>query len=207
MPNLWGKGKDGQVLMAVNGKQKWENMPTQTVIYIEDMTTGVGKIVQPGKDTQRVTQETTKMPEINDIIIKGREEGITCPCCGKYCKLYKRKLHDKMARFIIKLVRIHRTTDDWVHIRQLAPGSEKSASDGSYLIHWGMIKVKEKRPGEPRAGFYKPTEMGVLFAYGKISVSSHAYIYNNEVERFSDEVVTVSEALDNPFDYQELMYG
>ena len=148
---------------------------------------------------------TTTLAEAKKVVRDGLKSGITCPCCGRLCKLYPRKLHKEMATFLIQLVRAAEHDDGWIHIRNLLPASPKASTDGSYLTHWGLLETKPSDPGEKSDGFYRPTDKGKRFVQGKVRVPSHAYIFSGRCYHFSDEQVSITEALGQPFNYREMM--
>lgn len=135
-------------------------------------------------------------------------DGIGCPCCGRLAKVYKRKLHTEMALFLIGLVKKYKENRDWVNIRDVIPGGDKSSkasSDGAYLVHWRLIEAQPKPQGGKKQGFYRPTERGIQFAEKKIRVPSHVALFDNKVVGWNDKLVYIDEALGDKFDYQELM--
>lgn len=135
-------------------------------------------------------------------------EGVGCPCCGRLAKVYKRKLHTEMALFLIGLVKKYKKTRDWINVRDVIPGGDKSAkasSDGAYLVHWRLIEPQPKPEGGKRQGFYRPTDRGIQFAEKKIRVPSHVALFDNKVVGWNDKLVYIDEALGDKFDYEELM--
>lgn len=134
----------------------------------------------------------------------GRADGVTCPCCGQFAKTYRRKLNSSMA---YALLVIARRTDDWFHLFDFLAKQRVKASDAPSLRHWGLIEEKGegKDDGNPRAGFYRVTELGRAFAGGRASVPRHMLIYNDQLLGFSEERIAIREALGDRFDYDELM--
>jgi hypothetical protein len=133
---------------------------------------------------------------------RGLREAKHCPCCGQLCKLYRRKLNSNMAVFLISLVREFRLTGQWVHYKKC----HFTGRDYSYLLIWGLAMTGEDDSGEKRtSGFWKPTQLGLDFVDGEIEVASHVFLFDNEVQGFSPEFVSIREALGNKFNYTELM--
>ena len=124
---------------------------------------------------------------------------VVCPVCDGLVKEYKRKLHSAMAMFLIKLIKQFDYTKDWVHTREIFSG-EKAATDGSYLVHWGLV---EKRLN--KSGYYKPTMKGRLFAGNFVRVPHQVYLLNNKVQGWSVGYTSIVEALGDKFNYEELM--
>ena len=143
----------------------------------------------------------TPLKEARDYVDARARDGVECPCCRHFVKVYRRKLHREMATFLIHLVRQYRRTGEWTHVRDLdAAGTRKSSTDASYLVHWGLLERRGR-------GEYRPTEEGIDFVMDRIEVSRWVELRNNEPQDFSSETVSVVNALGSPFDYKALMRG
>ena len=57
--------------------------------------------------------ETIK--EAKEHLRNNFEEGIDCPCCGQFVKLYKRKLNSGMAATLIRIVKFNGSSE--VHVK------------------------------------------------------------------------------------------
>ncbi|MEN6368544.1 MAG: hypothetical protein ABFD77_02465, partial [Thermotogota bacterium] len=135
-------------------------------------------------------------------------KGTTCPCCGRFVKLYKRKLHAEMAAFLCRLVRKWRQEPRYYSTRELCPALTKSATDGSYLVLWGLIErdpipYRNRRGGN--AGMYAPSARGIDFVEGTLFVPFRAHILCGELVGFSAEQISIRQALGDKFNYDELM--
>jgi hypothetical protein len=129
-------------------------------------------------------------------------DGALCPCCGQHAKVYKRKLNTEMAVWLIWLAKQFTIQPDWVDVKE----TRLRGGDYGKLVHWGLaVQCTNENPKKRTSGLWKPTELGLQFARGAISVPSHVYLYNNEVKGFSDTSTTIREALGNRFNYSELM--
>lgn len=145
--------------------------------------------------------------EIQDRIDRSKE-GIICPCCGQYCKLYKRKLNSGMAYSLIWLVRTYLENNRWVEIQTEAPRRVMQSREMGKLVHWGLVMSRpNKDPAKRMSGFWKPTTLGINFANDNCTMFSHVYLYNNEVRGFTKKQITIVEALGKHFNYQELMHS
>ena len=141
------------------------------------------------------------------------DDGAECPCCGQLAKIYKRKLNSSMA-FVLTLIERDRR-GDWIHVPSYINAKVKNPAvaaavrgDWAKLVHWGLLEeLRSKRPdGSYRVGYYKITKNGRLFARNKLRVPQHIWIYDGEViDRQDTETVSVIEALEDKFDYAELM--
>jgi len=133
-------------------------------------------------------------------------KGISCPCCSQYAKVYSRKLNSNMGRFLISLIRCSNSSTDggWVHYSRCKfRGRDYNYLDVSYFA------LAEQRTNEDtdkrRSGFWRPTQRGIDFVGGNISVPRHAYVYNGRLLGFSDEQVDIITCLGIYFSYEELM--
>lgn len=149
------------------------------------------------------------------MIREGADKGCTCPVCGQYVKLYKRKLNSQMAQFLCRLYAItEKTGEEWHHVRSFLSAGHKASSDGTYLRFWRFIEpmpLKEapgddkEKEGQRSSGIWKITGTGKTFAEGRARAKAHAFVLCGKCEGFSEDMVDIHEALTAKFDYAELM--
>jgi len=131
-------------------------------------------------------------------------EGTHCPCCGKYGKLYKRKLTTGMALALVWMVRRFEQTGEWIFMPREAPRRVVESNQHPTLKHWGLVEKKENGDSSRRSsGFWRPTAKGVAFARGQIRVPLYIFEYYDVPCDFSPETISIREVSD--FDYEELM--
>lgn len=140
------------------------------------------------------------------------EKGVECPCCGKHVKLYKRGLTGAMAVGLCLLKRYNDAfPEQFVHIEDHFKNIEGLSSsvrgDVAKLRHWGLIEPWQARreDGSKRAGLWRITALGARFVDGKVKVPAHVLIYNDIFLGFSDEHVTIQQAMGKKFNYREIM--
>lgn len=143
------------------------------------------------------------------LVIDGIK-GTNCPCCGQYVRLYNRKLNSGMALFLVGLYRLDRKTPKGIFSNEQIYGEvnvAQGARDHGSMKHWGLID--EPNIAVPnhkkKNGLWMLTDLGRNFAENKIVVPSHVRIYNKKSRGFSKSNTTLSEALGNKFNYQQLM--
>jgi hypothetical protein len=142
------------------------------------------------------------LEEAKTEIQKNLRDGYECPCCGQLCKLYRRKLNANMARFLIDLA--HATCKE----KQWVPYSECRfrGRDYNYLAMFGLAVTNKDSSSIARtSGLWKITKRGLDFVRGYINIPSHVFVYNNTVHGFSEKMISIQEALGEPFNYEELM--
>jgi len=139
-----------------------------------------------------------------DALNASMEEGAPCPCCGQGVRLYRRKLNANMVRFLISLVYKSTASEPWVHHSDLT----YTGRDYNYIKDWGLAETRRSEdPDKKDTGFWKPTDTGLAFVQGRLRVPSHIYAYNGTCYGFTSRMVTISEALGQPFRFDELLAG
>jgi hypothetical protein len=148
--------------------------------------------------------EIKTIEEGKAYIDKHSMNGVECPCCERFLKIYKRPITSTMARMIIKLYHLG---GEWHHVRIIAKGiSDTGTNDFSKLAYWELIKQGENNnPKKKNSGNWKITKKGKKFVLNQILVSSHAYVYNKNVLEFEGTDTTIIKSLGKDFDYSELM--
>lgn len=151
--------------------------------------------------------------EVREYVKDGREEGITCPCCQQFAKVYKRTIHSAMARSAIDL--FHRGAYEgnpagwgckipgcYVHLtREGNPGGDEAK-----LRYWGLLEERVAEPEHGRtSGFWRLTKRGVHFVRDAVVVPKYALIYNGDCLGHEEPLIGIRQALGSKFDYEELM--
>lgn len=158
-----------------------------------------GSFFDPPRDT---------LEEARAQVQAGLDEGIECPCCGQFAKIYRRKLNASMAKAMCALARYagdHR----WVHLFGFLTKHGVQHSDAPMLRHWGLIEESptERPDGNPRAGMYRITARGLRFTSLLDTVPEHVLLFNGDVLGWAERRVSLREALGTKFSYDELMRG
>ena len=130
------------------------------------------------------------------------KDGVSCPCCGKQCRLYGRKLNSGMARLMIGFYR--QNPHGWLHVSRCKHIESADLGvvngDFTYLPHWGLME-----PGKD--GLWRLTSLGLQFVRGEIEVPHKVFLVNNKCVGKSNETTNIRRALKDNFDYDELMSG
>lgn len=132
------------------------------------------------------------------------EDGADCPCCGRFVKLYKRKLNSNQAAALCVMYSWHRRNgwDAEFDTRHLLRAGHRLDADFAKLRFWGLIERTE------RSRRYRITDKGRAFVEGNLSVTRHVYLYDDKpVGRANPDPArtTIRDALGDHFDYDELM--
>ena len=142
-------------------------------------------------------------------------DGVSCPCCNQYCRIYKRKLNSTMALALVLIYQHFKKNPHhtWLHVPaflvQVKRDSTIAGGDAAKLRYWGLIERSpgERDDGSDRIGRYRITAVGKQFVEGKIAVPRYVYLYNQLLLRLSEEMTTIQDALGDKFNYSELMKG
>lgn len=149
------------------------------------------------------------LEDARDFVFQNLEEGVQCPCCDQQAKLYKRPLNSTMARGLIWLVGESGPNLDWVGVSQDGPKwLVKAGGEFAKLAHWGLIEEMPKDPLDTTkrtSGWWRPTFKGRQFAKNTIKVPKRVHLYNNEVQGWDDETISIVDALGTKFDYRDLI--
>ena len=101
------------------------------------------------------------------------------------------------------LTSLARKPGQWVNFRDC----DFTSRDYPYLSFWGLAVTRVEAGDDTKrsSGFWQITEKGLDFLAGKISVPSHAHIYNNVVVGWSETTTTPQRAYGEGFNYTELL--
>lgn len=151
--------------------------------------------------------DLTHTDAVRQVVMCLEGDGGECPCCGQNIKVYRRKLNANMSRFLIRLVRQFKETQDWVKYTDIR--TEGEGRDYSYITKWGLAVTAPavQSADKKDSGFWKPTEKGIQFALGLLKVPSHVYLYDNKVIGWEQFPVDIQGALGKKWSWQELMHG
>ena len=146
----------------------------------------------------------TQAGQIWHSVIKS--EGGHCPVCDRWGKLYRRGITAAMARQLIWLCLQPPREDGWVDVQRTAPIWMLRTPQLGTLRHWGMVVDAPVTGTKSRsAGMWKPTALGLAFAYKRISVPKFKYIYNDTVFDTEGPDIDILDCIGEHFDYNELM--
>lgn len=139
-------------------------------------------------------------------VLNGGEDA-HCPCCNRYAKIYKRRIHMSAARGLIKLYRLggdkqYVRCSDFILEGQAGPG------DTTKMKHWGLVEpqaLDENVTNKRTSGMWRLTPDGVRFVRGELRVPSIKVVYDDEVIATDGADISIQEALGDKFNYSELM--
>ena len=140
------------------------------------------------------------------------EKGTVCPCCGRFSKLYGRKINSSMAWTLLLVYDFYKKEKNlrkWLkvesYLKELPAVPTSLRGDFPKLRYWGLITQNPNEIEGVKTGLYKITEKGINFCENKIRVSKIAFVHNKIVKSFSEEQIDIVEALGDRFSYRELI--
>lgn len=138
------------------------------------------------------------------------EDGVICPCCNRFTKVYKRRMNATMVRSLIWLVKASDEWREWVDVPNAAPKWILRSNQLPTLRWWGLVERLTKEAAKANnmtkhSGFWRPTQKGIDFANSNTLVPEFVLTLNGEPQNFVGPEVTVAECLGTKFNYAEIM--
>jgi len=154
--------------------------------------------------------------ETNKSILQARArffaalpDGAVCPVCDRYGKVYTRKLNSGMAATLCWMVQhyLELGSPEWIDVPREAPRFVLKNRELGRLVHWNLAIPKRNDDDKTKKenGLWMPTTLGIGFATREVMVPKEVKIWKNEKVWESKEMVDVLGALNDKFDYSELM--
>ncbi len=138
-----------------------------------------------------------------------RDKGHDCEACGRFLKVYHRKLSSSMTRSLVRLYRLTQAkpTSVFFHVKQF--DKEKARGEFGVLSAWGLVEEQANTDAERKSsGMWAITTFGQQFVTLGETVPQYVILkWGSKVLGFSGAMVSVKECLEreNRFRYDELM--
>lgn len=137
-----------------------------------------------------------------------RGEELDCPCCGRYAKVYKRRVHKGLAAVLIAMYRQARANGGeiaYVEMPQLLRDF-RAGRDFCILKYWQLVEeMPNDDPTKRMSGFWRLTPVGVDFVLGRVKIHTYAHVFDDVVSFYSGEMISLEEIGGAGFSYRELM--
>ena len=149
---------------------------------------------------------STTLGEVRNWLRERADEGTKCPCCERSVKVYARKVHAKMARDLIRLYK--HSGCEFTHVARTLSSDDQPVHMGDFakLSYWGLVEEEPIiRADGGRAGWWRITPFGVEYIHGRATIPKTARVYNKRVLEIFGERVSITDALGDAFNYNELM--
>lgn len=136
---------------------------------------------------------------------KNLDDGVICPCCNRLVRMYKRKISSVSAVCLIRLYKMSNKSDNhWFHISDIQ--GKSGGGDFAKLRYFGLVEeASNENPSKRTSGFWRITNKGRRFVKGWLSVPCYVKVYNGKVYGEGSETITIYQALNEKFNYEELM--
>jgi hypothetical protein len=137
---------------------------------------------------------------------KHAEEGVVCPCCGKWVKSYWRGINRAMASALYWIVQMSADGKLWVDVPNTGPDWLLRTNQHTTLQWWGLIERKPNTDTKKKhSGLWRPTVTGLAFAAGRLRVPEKVLTRDGEVIGWSKSTTDFAQAMGKSFDYSEIM--
>lgn len=157
------------------------------------------------------------LTEIMSFLRAHWDDGLNCPACGQFVKLYRRSTTSSMVLALMLLYHHYMQVDnDFVHVPSFVASHKHfpnrllgalHGGDYAKLRHLGLIEGKEEKREDDsdRNGYWRITDLGCRFIRGEAKVPKKFYIFDDRLYGVSDELIDVEKCLKKKFNYRELM--
>lgn len=129
-------------------------------------------------------------------------DGAECPCCTQFVKIYKRSITSSMcwalAEFYAGNGQQYEHANEFFKEREGIPDSLRG--DFAKFKFWMIVA-----PHEDKRGYYRVTDTGRAFLEEGLEVPKFFAIFNDNILKQSDEMVTIQQASENKFDLEKLL--
>lgn len=148
-----------------------------------------------------VTPQTT-LEEAKSWLRALLPKGGRCPCCNQHVQVYRRNMYGTLAKALIACY-LAGGTSQYVHSNKL--GIVLRGGEMGKLGYFGLVdEEKAERPDGGRTGYWRCTQRGVDWLFGRITIPKVAWVYDGRVLGYDGPPVTVADVLGEPFDLREL---
>jgi hypothetical protein len=133
-----------------------------------------------------------------------KDKGANCPCCGRWGKINGYQITSTQVRGMIWMFQNFHE-NEWVDLGK-APKWVLRSKSMATLHHWGLLETKKNTGKKVRgSGLWRLTPLGRDFIHRHITLPKYAFVFNNRLEKYSEDQVDVVQALGKKFSYEELM--
>lgn len=108
------------------------------------------------------------------------KEGIDCPCCGRFAKMYRYTI-SKAQIAAFHWIAMHSLANEYIEVQRDAPRWLLQSNSHGKLVHWGLLEQKPNVSDEThKSGCWRLTKLGWKFHRGLASVQQYALVFNNK---------------------------
>jgi len=150
------------------------------------------------------TLTETTLQEARYMVQDQIKDGITCPCCEQYVRMYKCPIHKGMTKALILMYQ--HDPYGFIHVEDhFTSIGVKVDRVHSKLQHWDMIEAKPNTNSKSKySGYWRITSKGRAFVESKLSIPRYVWLHNKKAYGFEGPNVTITDC-DQGFDYETMM--
>lgn len=150
--------------------------------------------------------EFNTLSEAKEYLRENFDKGTKCPCCGQFVKLYKRSITSGQAHGLIMFYRYSEEhPEEFIHVSNFDFTAFRGG-DFAKLRYWGFIEQAENDdPSKRDSGMWSITDKGRQFVRNERTVPRQVHLYDGQRVGWSEDRVSIKDALKNKFNYEELM--
>lgn len=173
-------------------------------LWDDDLPPATHLATRPTDDTLLEPALHWNLGRLRKWVRTKRDEGVECPACGQFAKVYRRSITGASAAALIAL---HRACGrEYGHMPTIL---NRKQADETKMVYWGLIEAQpgERDDGSRRNGWWRVTELGIDFIHENLKVERHALVYDSKCIALEGEMVGIRDCLGEKFDYTQLMAG
>lgn len=149
-----------------------------------------------------------KLGDARELLRGMSGDGERCPCCTQFVKVYERTINSTMACGLVAVWA--RARREFAHVPSLLEDAGLAAKMGGQfakLRYWGLIEEKpdDERADGGHAGYWRVTALGELWIRGETEIQKIARIFDGRCLGLKGDLITLSQALREPFDLNAVM--
>jgi len=135
------------------------------------------------------------------------DRGERCPCCTQRAQVYRRAITSAMARALIHSFRIAGVNNSF-HMPSVLTDRLSYGGDAAKLAYWDLI-IEDHTPREDggRAGWWKVTNTGMLYATNRITLPKYARVFDGRCLGYEGDHVSILQSLGKQFNLIALLEG
>lgn len=130
-----------------------------------------------------------------------------CPTCDRWGKVYSRPINRTMARALVWLAYAKPDAEGWVNVPADAPRWLVQSNQLPTLRWWGLVERKgnEGETKTKHSGLWRVTAAGLDFTHHGVRIPKNVFTYNDTVQGYGTETVTIKDCFTDNFDYNATM--
>lgn len=153
-----------------------------------------------------MTNQIQTLEEAKEFLKNNSDQGVKCPCCNQFYKLYSRPMYFSMAAGLINLFKLSKKKIGYYSIHEIYNNTHPG--DWAKLRFWGLIEEKPKDKNETTtrtSGHWKITQKGSEFVLGKLRVPRKIILLNNNLLGYDGPEISIQAVLGKEYNYREIM--